>query len=459
MDDFIRSTLKYDIRLDDFYWGIAYAPTPNPGTKEIERIPREIYVEDARFIQPIADEYGHLGGYDYFCPVCYERELDKVDIRNLRDTQKLDPRCPKCGRPLVQTCYVQEINSKVTARFGRDEILHGSSDRTLPDLFGEPKLVSAWKMVKTIDEMIEYNWQVYSLGKIGSLVVIPGVDQEDVDEMLTNMTNQVKQFDRRDIQTAEARKTLKIHQFFVGLPEARDMPVKIPLMEDHEKLQSLDFFKLYVEKVCGLYGVTPIFVSVIEATRAGVNPRMQIDVQNRTTRKYQADIEDLFNDELAPLFGITDWLFKFGKVEGRDLLREAQIEREKATTIMTLVRAGYKVKIGDDWRLIVDSEPVRDPMQIYPSRQEGGRTPFDQRPPDVPAEELLILGEQIKDWNNKHKVNPLPRLPKEDAVQSALETAHETDVPDERLHLYHLRNLALIETLASTACKSLRHPA
>lgn len=76
-----------------------------------------------------------------------------------------------------------------------------------------------------------------------------------------------------------------------------------------------------------------------------------------------------------------------------------------------------------------------------------------ERKSDVSAESLMELSEQIKDWNRKNKANPLPRLPKEDAVQSALETAHETDVPDERLHLYHLRNLALIETLASTACR------
>jgi integrase/recombinase XerC len=65
----------------------------------------------------------------------------------------------------------------------------------------------------------------------------------------------------------------------------------------------------------------------------------------------------------------------------------------------------------------------------------------------------MELSEQIKDWNRKNKSNPLPRLPKEDAVVSSLETAHELDGNTTRQHLYNLRNVALLETLASTACR------
>jgi len=385
MDDFIRSTLWYDLALDDFYWGIVYSYIPQPdGT--YKKIPREVYVEDARFIYPVADEYGHLGSYEYFCPICYELEKgdNYVDIRTLPPEERLNPKCPKCGYPLIQTCYVQVINGVITARFGRDEILHGSSSRVLPEFYGNSKLIAVWKLVKTLEAMVEYNWQVYSEGKAGSFIVFPGHEQEELDEMRRAMQNEILSMDRRDIQTGEPTRRLKIHTFFIG---AKEPPVRIPIMEDFQKMQSIDFFKLYTEKICAVYGVTPVFVSVVEATRAGVNPRMQIDVQNRTTRRYQADIEDLFNDELLPIFGITDWIFKFGKVESRDVLREAQIEHEKATTVMTLRRAGYDVEIGDDWTLKVSRKPVRDVMRWYPSRLEEGKVPPDQRPPKIEEDE------------------------------------------------------------------------
>lgn len=72
---------------------------------------------------------------------------------------------------------------------------------------------------------------------------------------------------------------------------------------------------------------------------------------------------------------------------------------------------------------------------------------------DVSAEDLLVLQEQVKDWNRKNTIQPLPRLPKEEAVVSVLEVAHGLDTDDQRLHLYHLRNRALVETLASTGCR------
>lgn len=72
----------------------------------------------------------------------------------------------------------------------------------------------------------------------------------------------------------------------------------------------------------------------------------------------------------------------------------------------------------------------------------------------VSAERLYDLDAQVKNWNRKNTAHTLPRLPQEKAVVAAITTAHETDsADDERLHLYHLRNVALIELLASTGCR------
>jgi integrase/recombinase XerC len=71
----------------------------------------------------------------------------------------------------------------------------------------------------------------------------------------------------------------------------------------------------------------------------------------------------------------------------------------------------------------------------------------------ISAEKLFDLREQVKNWNRKNTAHTLPRLPKENAVVATIETAHEMDTDDERLRLYHLRNAALIETLASTGCR------
>ena len=87
-DDLVRSSIYYDLALDDWYWGIAFRRRPKVVSDEetgemkivlkngqpvLEKEAAELYVEDARFIFPIADKYGHLGGYEYFCPRCYDK--------------------------------------------------------------------------------------------------------------------------------------------------------------------------------------------------------------------------------------------------------------------------------------------------------------------------------------------------------------------------------------------------
>lgn len=72
---------------------------------------------------------------------------------------------------------------------------------------------------------------------------------------------------------------------------------------------------------------------------------------------------------------------------------------------------------------------------------------------NISAESFFDLKERVKAWNRNNATQPLPRLPKEDAVVSALVTAHHDDADTERQRLYQLRNAALIELLVSTGCR------
>ena len=83
----------------------------------------------------------------------------------------------------------------------------------------------------------------------------------------------------------------------------------------------------------GVFGVTPTFVSNVETQAGGQNSRMEIDVQNRVTRRYMNDFLEPFNNQLLPLIGVTDWVLEFGNIESRDMLRDAQI---KQTNIMAI---------------------------------------------------------------------------------------------------------------------------
>jgi len=73
---------------------------------------------------------------------------------------------------------------------------------------------------------------------------------------------------------------------------------------------------------------------------------------------------------------------------------------------------------------------------------------------DITAADFLLLQEELTELRGNRGTRRLPKLPKEAAVSEAMETAMTLDDPDdERLHLLHLRNRALLATLESTGCR------
>jgi hypothetical protein len=390
--DFVKSTIFYDLALDDFYWGVGFRRSPktkvveeegkkvtkvvvDTETKKVvyEKIPAFIFVEDARFMFPVADDEGHLGGYDYFCPECYDTFNSPGDqpVVSIRPELSIDEQeglkaCPLCGGQMEQTAYVQEIGGEVTARFTRDEIVHGSSSRLAPALFGNSKIVTVWKVVQTVLAMDDYNWEVYSTGKVGSILGFPGEDQLEVDEKKKAIEAELKTLDTKDIQTGRFKSSKKIRTLMLGLKKDQK-PQRIAIMESLKDMQSIEFYRLYMEAVAGLYGVTPEFVSSSDVSNGG--SRLKIEVQNRTTEEQQTCFSDPFNEVLLPMFGITDWVFVFNPIEGRDVLRDAQAEHTKAAAAYTWTQAGFEVSLGPGGELIKTG--IGRPQQPGPSPALG----------------------------------------------------------------------------------------
>jgi len=379
--EFIRSTLWYLLALDDAYWEIGYSREYDPDTKKIKRVPRGIRVLDAAITQPVMDEFGNFNSTQYFCPVCYleqyrETKQDTyVDIRSLQDQDPKKLKCKRCGEPLVQTGYIQKIGGNIIARWGKDEIVHVSSSRIDPEPYGQSKIVACLKHLMVINFMDEYNLQIYSHGHVNKLVVFPGADKSEIKQIERYIKNQLESKHKLDPQTGEAVSSLEPIMIFLGTEEGKN-PDTIDLMVPLDQLQSIDYYRLYVEKVSGVFGVTPTFVSVTEGREGTISPRMELDVQNRVTRGYMKDIEDPFNNQLLPRLGITDWVLKFGKVESRDELRVAQIRQTNAMAVSILRSAGFEVEVAEDMMAFTVNPKATMPPQPR-SRMESGRIPQD----------------------------------------------------------------------------------
>ena len=368
-DDLVRSSMFYDCSLDDYYWYIPLREVPkfkegkiviNENKEaEYEQEPSEVYIEDARFIFPISDEYGHLGGYQYYCNNCYGKgqylgqDQPVVDI--LPDTNEEEKQrlmvCSTCGRAMSQTAYVQEINGQIVARFIKEEIVHGSSSAVKPALFGMSKIISVWKVVQTVAAMDDYNWEVYSEGKVGSIIGFPGEDQLEVDEKKTAIEAELKKLDGQDIQSGRYKNSKKIRTLFLGLKEGQK-PERIPIMENLKDMQSLEFYRVYLDAIGEMYGVTPKF----EPTSEGKGSRLRIQVDPRATKELQNNFSDLWNSDVFPKFGITDWVLAFNPTEEKDELGEAQTLQTKMAAVLTATRAGLEVNVSEDGKVTIQGE-------------------------------------------------------------------------------------------------------
>ena len=388
-DSLLRSLIFYKETVDDWYLSIAYKREFIEN--EWTRVPKEIYIEDSRFLFPIADDRGHLGNNEWFCQMCYNVEESNIVIfTETQILQGVEPICERCGGALFRTSYVIELGGKMLQRFGRDEIVHGATTRLLPALFGNPPMISIYKILLTIENMDDYNWEIYRGGVLGGVLVFEGMDQTDVTDKKGEVEKELQRLNRSDVTTGALTRSKKVRTLWLGTD--KDQKVEfIPAMGNPKDMQSLEYWKSYREVVGAVYGVTPIFVSVIESGKAGNNPRMQIDVQNRKTRDVQGSIEDVFNDQLFPIFGVYEWLFKFKVIEQKDDFREAQIEVEKALYARAYVEMGFDVSRDEDGNIIITGDAMNPyEMGINPQyggpREEGSTSETRDQKPEISEE-------------------------------------------------------------------------
>lgn len=346
--EFVRSTLFFLLATDDVYWSVVYKPVGEPNNLLVH----EVYVEHPGYIFPISDRYGNLGGYQYFCPKCYFKEENKGhdlwwDIRaeKKRVQESKMFRCPKCRTLMIQTAYVQDIGGVITARFGRNEIVHLSASRLPPELFGNSRLVTLVKVVNTLSAIDDHQLEQYSEGKIGGLLLFPGLDQARVTEILQDVKTEREKLQQRDAQTGELEPKKRTALIFVGLEEG-EKPLKIPFLDSAEAAKTLEFYKLYVSAVEQVYGVD---ITISSSKRGDTKTlKFKVEVRRETAQEIQMLFSEAFNNKLLPLAGIKDWMWVWNKLEPKDRLRDAEILHQTMAAAVTAINAGLNIKFEDD---------------------------------------------------------------------------------------------------------------
>lgn len=351
----VKSTMRYMLSVDDWWLSIQYANTETPLT---------MYVEDSVYMRVCADKKGRIGNKEYFCPICTEEDPNNIYssegmCRKHKDTK------------LKETAYAYVDGGEIKARFSKDEILHGITEPFLPSLYGKSKLVSCIRILLSLTAMDKWNFDIYTTGKLAQILVFHGLNQNDVNELMTEAKKQ-RDLVEEDPQTAAISNKLRT----LGLG-TKEGVTKVDAMPPSEKMQSIDWWKLWREVVCAVYGVTPIFVGVVESGKTGANPRMQIDVQNNTTEMYQRSFEEPFNNIIVPKLGVYDWKFEFNPVEEKDEMQDISVLQAKVETVIRAANAGMQAELTDEGEVHISGKP----KPVKPSQAYQPKNPFEEENP------------------------------------------------------------------------------
>ena len=338
MVDIIKSLMKYNLAVDDWYLSVMTLRD----TGQLV-----VYVEDSAEIFICADRHGRLGNGVWFCPKCWSENNTKT-----YSYKDLEGGCPHCGESLKETAYVQKKAGTIKARFGRDEIIHGNSDPWLPQLYGNSKVMAVLQELRSALAMNNFNFATYSTGHLNKLIVLKGEDQGKADEIAMAAKEQNAKV-TIDSWTGQVRRE-GAGSLWIG---ARDGAEVHDVMPDAEAMQSLEWMEYWLVKIVGaVYGVQPVMINAPTRGPGGYFQRMQIVVQNDRTKEDQEMLEDAFNEQLVPRLGVVDWHFEFGEIEPRNELEESQIWQVKVAAGASAKAAGLDAELTDEGALKISGE-------------------------------------------------------------------------------------------------------
>jgi hypothetical protein len=322
--DIVKRSL-YDAQVaDDWFTSIGFDYT--------QEIPVALWHEDPRNMVICADDFGMLGNDEYFCPIHTRAHPERSYDENQRTCPEeviVDRKRTVCGQKLYATAYMQIIDNKITARFAKHEIIHGTSYASGSRLFGSSSLRCLIVALTTAMAIDNYGYDAFSMQREpNSALLFTGTAQSEVDAA-------AEEFRTR-------RQQNPYEQLWLGMQEGQGLQY-IKMLGDISNAGTIAEREFFRGVVCSVFGVSPVFVSIETPGRLGNANEVGIHVQNNTTESNQDQFAEQVNRDLLPLFKITDWYWDFVPVEPDDDKLQADILNTRATAAKMAVDAGFEV--------------------------------------------------------------------------------------------------------------------
>jgi len=367
----IRSALKWELSIDDYYLSLSYIRQNDKGKFFLMDEPQALYVENPLLISKV--RRGDPG-WAYFCPLC-----NILDEEYLSDSKG---KCPKHKIELWETAYILYSGSSIRRRYSKKEIIEGHFNRRLPDDYGIPIIQACINQIEAALNLDLLNRDTFEKGTLAKIFAFEGYTQEEVASLEQAISSM-----------AEKRKSIGSKLFNLFLGNSKGKIEVHDVLSDPSKLQALEWHRYYRDMLLSNYGVTPVFAGTVESGKSGNNPMLQIDVMANTVKAWMRTISEPLNTVLLSALDITDWYFDFEEIEREDKKESALVQKLKAETIAIYRNSGYEVEISDDGAI---NPILKQKSQIKNTEIKKQKGPKDRLFDDL-SSNLLNISKDYED--------------------------------------------------------------
>ena len=143
------------------------------------------------------------------------------------------------------------------------------------------------------------------------------------------------------------------------------------LIDSTREGAQMDMLYYYREEICAVFGIPPMKLGWVQTGKLA-NPEQQLDAWYDVVDSFHARLSSMINNNILPLLGVTDWVWKFVSIRPSREAERAETLKSRADAVATLRQEGA-ISINEAREILgldaILTDDANDPFFTSPKLQ------------------------------------------------------------------------------------------
>lgn len=275
----------------------------------------------------VSTENGEFGGKWWTC-------LHHRDILE----EYAEKCCPKCGRKLYEVHFVSTEGGGESAKshYIDGEVVHFSKYGP-SGLYGYSPIVTLWEYILTLNHMIKYVYQSYTVQHLPKGVLA----------IKTTNPESAYQF-WRDVDDKLQKDPHYIPKMFIEGEGAGTGMEFVRFMDTLEEMQFIPVRDEIRRTIAAIYGVTNIFIGDTSGVGGLNSESEQVQITNMAAESAMTMYNDIVLPAIMVWLNIEDWEFRLKSPFEENKTLELDEKMKETQIAQSMLAMGFKVELTED---------------------------------------------------------------------------------------------------------------